>query len=376
MLQYPSMSMTNLFTHVAFHSIRRRGLLPDILPKKGCISVTDWQNATEEDLTNLIANKTQEDHRLDYKRRESLLTVERAKRRQELGKDVSSFAHADGGTIIYGMVESGKPGVATRLEGFAPSDMTKEQLTQLIQTSTDLPIAGIYVRPVELARSDPGKWAYVVTIPQSETCHQASDMKFHRRDNATTREMHRDEILDILNRARGARLHLAFDFEGARNAPLLWFPTGANPHCSRELTLQIFSHNSGKIALYSLHRLYIQPGDERIAISRYAVLEDDPIAAYPPGAEPNVTRWRKAVRQLQVPRDSPIFPGNRFRLGSILLRVDKAAPSGPVSSKRIFWECVAPDMLNTHGGVLVQREGDNLVLRDVAQEAVEQFFGL
>ena len=338
--------------------------------------MTDWQNATEEDLTNLIANKTQEDHRLDYKRRESLLTVERAKRRQELGKDVSSFAHADGGTIIYGMVESGKPGVATRLEGFAPSDMTKEQLTQLIQTSTDLPIAGIYVRPVELARSDPGKWAYVVTIPQSETCHQASDMKFHRRDNATTREMHRDEILDILNRARGARLNLTFDFEGARNAPLLWSPMGANPHCSREVTLQTFSHNTGKIALYSLHRLYIQPGDERIAISRYAVFDDDRIAAYPPGAEPNLTPWRRVVRQLQVPRDPPIFPGNRVRLGSVILRVHRDAPSGSVSIKRIFWECVTPDMVNTHGGVLVQKEGDNLVLGDVAREDVERFFGL
>jgi len=81
----------------------------------------DWHNATEQNLLALVHNGDSESHYLDFKQRDALLANadgEKKRRLAEVSKDISSFAHADGGTIIYGMEEAGDPAVATRLRGF------------------------------------------------------------------------------------------------------------------------------------------------------------------------------------------------------------------------------------------------------------------
>jgi hypothetical protein len=346
--------------------------------------MTDWRTATEDDLLALIANGETDSHSLDFKQRDSLIAStdgEKNTRRLDLSKDILSFAHADGGTIIYGMEEAGIPPIATRLRGFKPGELTRESLAQLIQTAPQPAVSGVLINPVLLQssdlKSDPGTVAYVVVIPQSDTIHQARDGKFHRRDNTTTRAMHRDELLDVLSRAHGARLRLSFALEPAgNNAPLAWARSGPAAGWSGEVTLGVVADNRGKIALYSLYRLFVEPGGERIQVTRYAMFGDDFRAPDPPGAVPQLAPWRRAVRQLLVPHDPPIFPGSRVRIGGVIMRVHRDAPPGPVTSKRIYWQCVAPDMVDAHGGVILQREGDALVLRDIPEGDVEGFFGL
>ena len=54
-------------------------------------------------VSEFFDNKIEESINLDYKRGESLVNSDKAKK--ELSKDVSSFANSDGGIIIYGVEE-------------------------------------------------------------------------------------------------------------------------------------------------------------------------------------------------------------------------------------------------------------------------------
>ena len=59
---------------------------------------------TTKRLRRLIDDKVEEDLHLEYKGADALLTSEGKK--NELSKDISAFANADGGVVIYGMSET------------------------------------------------------------------------------------------------------------------------------------------------------------------------------------------------------------------------------------------------------------------------------
>jgi predicted HTH transcriptional regulator len=65
-------------------------------------SIDNWDEST---LRFLIQNQVQESIHLDYKRSETLENTEANK--NEISKDVSSFANSDGEIIVYGVEESG-----------------------------------------------------------------------------------------------------------------------------------------------------------------------------------------------------------------------------------------------------------------------------
>ena len=64
---------------------------------------------TEQDVRDLIKHQINESSSLEYKAcdapREPTLTKSRDKIISEVSKDISSFANANGGTIIYGVTE-------------------------------------------------------------------------------------------------------------------------------------------------------------------------------------------------------------------------------------------------------------------------------
>lgn len=334
--------------------------------------MTDWTHPTEADLRALIANHEQESHYLDFKDCRSLSTADKNKRRQELGKDVSSFAHAEGGTIIYGMEEVGKPGIATHLQGLSPEEMTKETLTQLIQASTSPPIAGVRIHPVALTQSDPGTWAFVVTIAQATTPYQALDMKFHRRDNATTRAMYRDEIVDVLNRARGPQLALQLAFDHAQ--PETHFIWAIEQRQSEPVALHAYIHNAGKIALYSQYRLYVASNLPEIALGRLVIWQVEDPSMDPPGMTEE-TQYRKLQVKLVAPSSPPIFSGDVVEIGTLFLQVHHQRRAWS-DRMHLYWECVAPDMVNTHGGITVQRAAMTVHVSELPNADVHAFFGL
>ena len=156
----------------------------------------DWH---EDKILELINNRVEESIQLEYKRSDSLQRNDKA--RKEMSKDVSAFANSIGGTIIYGLEESSRsPHYATRLSPVDPSGISKESVEQVINSRIHPRISGIVINPVELKSKAPGKFAYVVVVPESYTAHQASDWRYYKRFNFESVPMEDYEVRQIMNR--------------------------------------------------------------------------------------------------------------------------------------------------------------------------------
>lgn len=167
----------------------------------------------------MVAGAEQESISLDYKACGSLENTEGNK--NELSKDVSAFTNSAGGVILYGMKEVNR--IATELDaGFEPATITKEWLEDVIQGRIHPRIHGVHINPVQLTTHSPGRVAYVVTIPQDNTAHQAHDKRYYKRFNFKSEPMEDHEIRDVMNRLRFPLLVPKFtprfiDRQGATN---------------------------------------------------------------------------------------------------------------------------------------------------------------
>lgn len=137
---------------------------------------------TKGDIDELIKNQLEENLSLEYKSAASLGRSDGKKR--ELTKDISSFANAAGGTIIFGLKEfddRSRRHLPERFDPINSNDFAKEWLDQicgLIKPRIDnLAISPIHVGPA------PTDFVYVVDIPQSSTAHQALDLRYYKRRN-------------------------------------------------------------------------------------------------------------------------------------------------------------------------------------------------
>jgi hypothetical protein len=171
----------------------------------------DWDEA---DLQQLIHQKVDESLELEYKSSDALGTTDGKK--NEISKDVSAFANSTGGNIVYGIRESNgrPPRVPQNLDGIDPSAFPKEWLEQVINSRIHPRIDGVRINPVSLSGSSAGKTAYVVSIPQSTTAHQASDHRYYKRFNFESVPMEHYEIMDVLNRVMHPKVIAVFSAEG------------------------------------------------------------------------------------------------------------------------------------------------------------------
>ena len=86
---------------------------------------------TENDVEFLINEAIDESLHLEYKRCDALKKKDREK--NEISKDVSSFANSAGGTIVYGVIEDGHKPIKIDA-GFDPKEITKEWLEAIIES--------------------------------------------------------------------------------------------------------------------------------------------------------------------------------------------------------------------------------------------------
>lgn len=115
----------------------------------------------EQDLLSLIANQESERKTLDYKQ---TLKLDPASEKKEFLYDVSSFANASGGHLIYGIEEVA--GIPTNLNGLDIADLDAQilRLESIIRDGIAPRIPGVVVHSVSLTN---GKNAIVIHIPRS-----------------------------------------------------------------------------------------------------------------------------------------------------------------------------------------------------------------
>ncbi|MEO1290473.1 MAG: ATP-binding protein [Chloroflexota bacterium] len=166
-----------------------------------------WDEAR---LQRYIEDETEENLRLDYKRG-NVLSKKRKKNDpnwlDELTKDVSAMANSDGGIIIFGIAEKGN--IPTGFSAVDRSDFSRETLDQILSSNIRPRIDGLLIHPVPLSSGE-NDVAYVLEIPQSTTAHQASDKRYHKRQNTTTSWMEDYEIRDVMSRNRNAELNISY----------------------------------------------------------------------------------------------------------------------------------------------------------------------
>lgn len=114
------------------------------------------------EIQNLIAAGVQESLHLDYKRSAALPADRNDKAKAAIAKDVSAFANADGGVLIYGVEEENHLGA--RLDG-GVSDVawSRETLENIILSTIAPRVDGVEV--LQLPHQS-GTSVYVVAVPR------------------------------------------------------------------------------------------------------------------------------------------------------------------------------------------------------------------
>jgi hypothetical protein len=241
---------------------------------------------TEQDLLDLITNRTEENLNLDYKRKDSLANTDHKK--NDISKDVSAFANSDGGTIVYGMEENNQ--LPVHLDGVNPTDTTREWIEQVINSKIHPRIDGIRINPVPLSTPLTGT-VVVVYVPASPNApHMASDNKYYKRYNFQSVPMEHYELEDVRRRKTGPLLSLAL----------------ANLQRVRMNEVKLFFqliNSSPTMALYSRLLIKIEGGTFMADNDQW-----DSIQPYDHGT--------LLQKNLSVPARLPIWEGIPFTLGA------------------------------------------------------------
>jgi hypothetical protein len=149
---------------------------------------------TLAEVQNLVDNQVQESLHLDYKDSRAL----GRDKASEIAKDVSAFANADGGTIIYGVTEANH--VPEKVdEGVDHHKLSHEWLEQIIRSNITPRIDGLRIAPIRLSAD---KSIYAVHIPKSyRGPHQEMNSKrYFKRYDFSSVPLEDYEINDIRNR--------------------------------------------------------------------------------------------------------------------------------------------------------------------------------
>jgi hypothetical protein len=168
---------------------------------------------TKSDLENLIINQIEENIHLDYKASGSLGKSDGKK--DEISRDVSSFANSDGGIIIYGIAEFNekvKNHLPEKIDGIIRTEFPKEWLENIINGRIYPRIDGIKIKSISIEEST-NAVVYVVEIPKSTTAHQASDFRYYKRSNFGKNPMYDYEVKDLMNRNKSPKIEIILEIE-------------------------------------------------------------------------------------------------------------------------------------------------------------------
>ncbi|WP_072633180.1 AlbA family DNA-binding domain-containing protein [Pandoraea sputorum] len=157
--------------------------------------------ANQADLEQLIAERAQEGPHLDFKR--ELPSVWDNGARHELLADVSAFANAGGGDLVYGIAENDQGEAATLVPGIENPDETARRLADFLLNGVEPRMPGVQVHPVPVVLGTGSGHAFVVRVPQSWAGpHRVrTNNKFYIREGNRKRELDIPEIRGLFIRS-------------------------------------------------------------------------------------------------------------------------------------------------------------------------------
>lgn len=160
-------------------------------------TLNEIKNITEERINSLKENQIAEDKHLEYK---LTLPGEKYDDKKEFLADVSSFANADGGVIFYGI--KAKDGIPENVSGLDIDNTDKEilRLENLLRTSIEPRIFGIYFHPFKLSNNN---YLIIIYIPKSfnppHVVNFQGHWRFYTRHSNGKHQMDLSEVKTSLN---------------------------------------------------------------------------------------------------------------------------------------------------------------------------------
>lgn len=305
--------------------------------------------STIEDLQSLIDNEIEESTVLEYK---STIAKQKPNWKEELAKDVSAMANANGGIIIYGISqkESNGHSIPDKLTPISNVVMSKDSLSQLLSSNIQPVIENIEITFIPY---DTQSGFFVIEVPQGITAHQNRlSHLYHRRRNATIEPMEDYEIRDVMNRSKHPVIELEFELhktiKNITKKPLVisqfWNTQQEDEHRTEiEYTLKYRLVNKGKVYAkyinYFIHiPLVLNPDKEREPadvdrMTHCFVISDDNTVR-------DVTGFNGMNEEYGPARYDPLLPGVTGRRHSRKLSF---ADVDDISSAPSIWYSVMAD---------------------------------
>ena len=197
----------------------------------------------EDDLPGLHTGNVKEGLHLEYKASDAI-DKKLDPKKLEMARDVSAFANADGGQIVYGMTE--RRSRASGLDdGFDPKVYPEIWFEQVLQQHVTPILSG--VRPYHVPLKS-GRVAVVIDIPATKgDPHQTSDGRYYRRHNFNRLIMEHYEVQAAFNRTTTPEPFVTLSL---RNNPTK-LVYDSNVEQSRDFTL--YAHISNRSNQPAMH---------------------------------------------------------------------------------------------------------------------------
>ncbi|WP_342724672.1 ATP-binding protein [Bradyrhizobium sp. B097] len=173
-------------------------------------ALKDWDEAYLD--RQFVQGKLRESQSLEYKASAAL--GKQSTEKSELCKDVSAFANAGGGMIIYGIAENNHDPVGID-SGVDATVYNREWIENVLTTGVQPKIEQLEIAAIDLPSKGKDRVAFVIRIGQATAMapHQnVSDHKYYRRHNFKAEPMHDYEVRDAMRRsiAYGRKFGLAW----------------------------------------------------------------------------------------------------------------------------------------------------------------------
>lgn len=253
------------------------------------------------DIQLLIENSVEETTELEYKRS---FAKANSKWKEELAKDISAMANANGGIIIYGLAEkavSNGRSIPDSITPIPPTEMTKDQLSQLLSSNITPKIGNINI--TVLPEKDGN--VFILHIPKGITAHQNKiNHLYYIRRNATVEVMEDYEIRDVMNRQNNPPLEI----EGCA-----LYKTPKASHSNKvDYTFMAKIQNAGH-SVCEVYKL-------NVYLNKMSIHCD---ISFP--SKENFSYTALDIERLKISckHQEPIFGGEILEMGHFILHIDK-----------------------------------------------------